>query len=270
MQQDDLHQIRLPRHPMVHCPDTRYIMLHVLTSLSYVCSKSVTGYDHFNDRNRGGKEGNCPLFDNVEERHEQEILAAAEAAKKKLQEENPELADEDLEIRLSEAVKQQEEARKRRAQPGAIPLIPPGLLAPPPPPPLRRPIIQIAAHYRVPGAAQQQPAAAAVPVQQPPAYNNQQNQHYLGFPAFAAFPAFPFANLPEDLRRFFGQDQHFFLNMPPYNPAPQPAAPVAQPQVAPQPQVGVPGLPAHPPQHVPAAPRRQRHRQRPAHPPAGR
>jgi hypothetical protein len=177
MQQDDLHQTRLPWHAMVRCPDTRCGMLHLLTCLSYVCSKSVTGYDHFNDKARGGKEGNCPLFDNVEERHEQEILQAAEAAKKKLQEENPELADEDLEIQLSEAAKQQEEARKRRAQPDHFPFQHPNVVFAegqgPPRHQLQQFRARLVAHIREVHPGRPQPPAAAVQAQpgrpQPPA-----------------------------------------------------------------------------------------------------
>ncbi|KAA8905002.1 hypothetical protein FN846DRAFT_779179 [Sphaerosporella brunnea] len=106
----------------------------------YVCSKTVNGYDHFNDQARGGSKGNCPLFDNVEERHEEEIRLAAEEARKKLREEHPELQDEDLEIELSEAVKQHEETRRKQAQPAHM-VYPPANVAPPPaprPPPVPR------------------------------------------------------------------------------------------------------------------------------------
>jgi len=45
----------------------------------YVCSKSC-GYDHFDDRNRGGKPGNCPLFESVQARHDQEVAQAEKIA----------------------------------------------------------------------------------------------------------------------------------------------------------------------------------------------
>jgi TRIAD3 protein (E3 ubiquitin-protein ligase RNF216) len=115
---------------MVHSPDT-YVNVHVLIAFSYVCSHSVNSYDHFNDETRGGKRGKCPLYDNVEERHEQEILRAAEAARKKLREENPNLQDEDLEIQFSEDVKRREEARRQQAQPAHLGRIP--VHRPPPP-----------------------------------------------------------------------------------------------------------------------------------------
>lgn len=36
----------------------------------YICSKSCS-YDHFNDTTRGGKVGNCPLFESTEARHDE-------------------------------------------------------------------------------------------------------------------------------------------------------------------------------------------------------
>ncbi|KZL79394.1 ring finger protein [Colletotrichum incanum] len=60
----------------------------------YVCSKSCD-YSHFNDVNRGGKQGNCPLFDNVDARHNAEVQAAEEKARKKVLESNRRV-DKDL------------------------------------------------------------------------------------------------------------------------------------------------------------------------------
>ncbi|GKT45375.1 E3 ubiquitin-protein ligase RNF216 [Colletotrichum spaethianum] len=60
----------------------------------YVCSKSCD-YSHFNDVNRGGKQGNCPLFDNVDARHNAEVQAAEEKARQKVLESNR-LVDKDL------------------------------------------------------------------------------------------------------------------------------------------------------------------------------
>ena len=81
-----------------------------------MCSKTVVNYSHFNDKTRGGSAGNCPLFDNVEERHEQEVQKAAEAAKEKLRRENPSLDEKDLEIQWSEEVKKRESQRMQAAQ----------------------------------------------------------------------------------------------------------------------------------------------------------
>ncbi|KAH8681551.1 hypothetical protein BX600DRAFT_25593 [Xylariales sp. PMI_506] len=47
----------------------------------YVCRKTVKDYSHFNDVNRGGKHGQCPLFDNTDERHEREVRSAEENSK---------------------------------------------------------------------------------------------------------------------------------------------------------------------------------------------
>ncbi|KAK1988823.1 hypothetical protein LZ30DRAFT_697700 [Colletotrichum cereale] len=49
----------------------------------YVCSKSCD-YSHFNDVNRGGRVGNCPLFDDVDVRHEAEVKAAEDKARQKM------------------------------------------------------------------------------------------------------------------------------------------------------------------------------------------
>ncbi|KAI9741460.1 MAG: hypothetical protein M1818_004266 [Claussenomyces sp. TS43310] len=81
----------------------------------YVCSKSCT-YDHFNDRSRGGKEGNCPLFESVHERHEQEVKKAEKEALAKVLEEHPEYTDEDLRVNVSDQVKQ-DDAKRRSGDP---------------------------------------------------------------------------------------------------------------------------------------------------------
>ena len=57
----------------------------------YVCSKSCTGYEHFNDPNRGGVVGNCPLFDDQDKRHEDEVRVAEEKARQQAREENSDL-----------------------------------------------------------------------------------------------------------------------------------------------------------------------------------
>lgn len=55
----------------------------------YVCSKSCQ-YDHFDDTRRGGKSGNCPLFENVEDRHNSEVEKAEKEALAKVRADNPE------------------------------------------------------------------------------------------------------------------------------------------------------------------------------------
>ncbi|OBT77343.1 hypothetical protein VF21_03458 [Pseudogymnoascus sp. 05NY08] len=78
----------------------------------YVCSKSCQ-YNHFDDERRGGKSGNCPLFDDVQVRHEDETKRAEAIIVEKLKKEHPEVDPEDLEIRVSDAVKEDEERRKK-------------------------------------------------------------------------------------------------------------------------------------------------------------
>ncbi|OLN98060.1 E3 ubiquitin-protein ligase RNF216-like protein 2, partial [Colletotrichum chlorophyti] len=62
----------------------------------YVCSKSCD-YSHFDDKSRGGKAGNCPLFDKdgVDVRHHNEVEEAELKARQKILESNPKL-DEDF------------------------------------------------------------------------------------------------------------------------------------------------------------------------------
>ncbi|KAH7095873.1 hypothetical protein FB567DRAFT_431044 [Paraphoma chrysanthemicola] len=78
----------------------------------YVCSKNVVNYDHFGE----AATGKCPLHENVEDRHEQEVKKAADEAMAKVRADNPHLSDADLMIKVSDKVKQVEDARKGRAQ----------------------------------------------------------------------------------------------------------------------------------------------------------
>ena len=77
----------------------------------YVCSKSCD-YSHFDDTRRGGKPGNCPLFESVEERHDNEVKKAEQEALDKVRAEHPEYTEEDLKIKVSEKVKKDDERRK--------------------------------------------------------------------------------------------------------------------------------------------------------------
>ena len=81
-----------------------------LTDFSYLCSKTVTDYTHF-DRH-GGK---CKLYDNTEERHATEVEAAEKAAHAKLREENPNITEEDLKIKFSDRIQQEERSRLQKA-----------------------------------------------------------------------------------------------------------------------------------------------------------
>ncbi|KAK8127626.1 hypothetical protein PG984_008734 [Apiospora sp. TS-2023a] len=80
----------------------------------YVCRQTVKGYDHFNDATRGGKEGQCPLFDATEERHEAEVQRAQEEMRKKVADENPDLDNTALDIKVSNNVQEDDKKRKER------------------------------------------------------------------------------------------------------------------------------------------------------------
>lgn len=90
-------------------------------------------YAHF-DQTPGGQSGSkgskCPLFDNVEERHEREIREAEAAARAEVINDNPGVSVQDLEIKVSDAVQKATDERVKRA--GAVPGgIPPGYGRPP-------------------------------------------------------------------------------------------------------------------------------------------
>ncbi|KAL5120240.1 hypothetical protein ACEQ8H_001798 [Pleosporales sp. CAS-2024a] len=78
----------------------------------YVCSKNVINYEHFGEAGQN----RCPLHDNVEDRHEQEVKNAAEEAMAKVRADNPGLSDADLMVKVSDRVKEADDARKGRAQ----------------------------------------------------------------------------------------------------------------------------------------------------------
>lgn len=86
----------------------------------YVCSASIKDYEHFAGDGRrraiasGGSAG-CPLYDNVEERHEREVQEAEKAARAEVVAENPDISVEDLEIKVSGVVKHAAKDRIRRA-----------------------------------------------------------------------------------------------------------------------------------------------------------
>jgi TRIAD3 protein (E3 ubiquitin-protein ligase RNF216) len=82
----------------------------------YICSKSCQ-YDHFNNSSRGGKSGNCPLFEDVNLRHDTEVKKAEKEALDKVRSEHPEYTEEDLKIKMSENVKKDD--RGRQADPRA-------------------------------------------------------------------------------------------------------------------------------------------------------
>jgi TRIAD3 protein (E3 ubiquitin-protein ligase RNF216) len=71
----------------------------------------VTDYNHFGE----ALAGKCPLHENIEDRHEQEVKRAADEAMAKVRADNPDLSDADLMVKVSDRVKQAEDARKGRA-----------------------------------------------------------------------------------------------------------------------------------------------------------
>ncbi|KAI0482209.1 hypothetical protein GGR56DRAFT_619038 [Xylariaceae sp. FL0804] len=79
-----------------------------------VCRQPVTnGYAHFNDATRGGKNGQCALFDRTEERYQNEVRHAEEEARKRVAESNPQLDADQLQIKVSKEVEQDELRRKQ-------------------------------------------------------------------------------------------------------------------------------------------------------------
>nr|XP_036580337.1 ring finger domain-containing protein [Colletotrichum truncatum]KAF6788249.1 ring finger domain-containing protein [Colletotrichum truncatum] len=85
----------------------------------YVCSKSCD-YTHFDDSARGGKKGNCPLFEVAKERHDREVHEAEEKARQKVMDDNPDLDEELLKFDTPEALLENEaEKRKRMPQQNA-------------------------------------------------------------------------------------------------------------------------------------------------------
>ncbi|TVY48852.1 E3 ubiquitin-protein ligase [Lachnellula occidentalis] len=79
----------------------------------YVCSESCS-YNHFDDQNRGGQKGNCPLFESTSERHDVDVGKAAKEAIDKVRAEHPEYTEEDLKVHMSEDVLKDDEKRKQR------------------------------------------------------------------------------------------------------------------------------------------------------------
>jgi hypothetical protein len=88
----------------------------------YVCSETLKGYDHFDQHPGGGARagGKCPLYDNLEERHEREVQAAKEKATALVIAQNPDVVPGDLEIKVSDAVKKATERQIRRAGPEGL------------------------------------------------------------------------------------------------------------------------------------------------------
>ncbi|RWA09698.1 hypothetical protein EKO27_g5401 [Xylaria grammica] len=73
-----------------------------------VCRKTIKDYSHFDDLRRGGKTGQCPLFDVSQERYEKEVSNAEAAVRKKVVEENPDLDEAALRIPTSKKMQQED------------------------------------------------------------------------------------------------------------------------------------------------------------------
>ncbi|KAK0641699.1 ring finger protein [Cercophora newfieldiana] len=97
----------------------------------YVCSESCD-YAHFDDPARGGKKGQCPLFDSVETRHEEEVKAAELRERQRVAEENPDVDGDFFNINFSDKVKEDDNRRKaRNPGPDNWQYLPPAAPAPP-------------------------------------------------------------------------------------------------------------------------------------------
>lgn len=71
----------------------------------YVCSKTVTQYEHF------GEDKPCKLYDNTVALHDREVKDAEKAARAKIIAENPDISEEDLMLKLSEKVERDYQKR---------------------------------------------------------------------------------------------------------------------------------------------------------------
>lgn len=105
----------LPRKLHLHEPDRpRQMTCTKCRNIQcYICSKSCD-YSHFNDERRGGKNGNCDLFDKegIEVRHREEVRVAEEVAREKAKAQHKDLNPVLLEFQVSEAVKKADEMRR--------------------------------------------------------------------------------------------------------------------------------------------------------------
>ncbi|KAI1478359.1 hypothetical protein F4774DRAFT_165373 [Daldinia eschscholtzii] len=81
----------------------------------YVCRQTIADYGHFDDARRGGKSGQCPLFDKTEERHQQEVQQAEEKVRQKMLKDHADITEDTLKINLSEQVLQDDQKRKKES-----------------------------------------------------------------------------------------------------------------------------------------------------------
>ncbi|KAJ8123557.1 hypothetical protein O1611_g9559 [Lasiodiplodia mahajangana] len=90
VKQDGCNKIKCTKCGTLHCD---------------VCRKTIQDYSHFNDLKRGGKAGQCPLFDESQRRYETEVSSAEAQMRKKVVEENPDVDEETLHITTSKETK---------------------------------------------------------------------------------------------------------------------------------------------------------------------
>ncbi|KAK2068361.1 hypothetical protein P8C59_003002 [Phyllachora maydis] len=83
-------------------------------SQCYVCSASISdNYDHFSATGPGA----CPLFDDFEQRHLDEVRRAEEATRARLLQEQPGVDAAELNIAMADAVAEDDQRRRAAAQP---------------------------------------------------------------------------------------------------------------------------------------------------------
>lgn len=85
----------------------------------YICSKDCD-YNHFVQKHVRPEDSQCPLYDNSEDRHEKEVKEAQDKITREVKSERPDIAQENLEINMSDRVREDEE-RRRRANYSQVP-----------------------------------------------------------------------------------------------------------------------------------------------------
>ncbi|KAF2973054.1 hypothetical protein GQX73_g582 [Xylaria multiplex] len=91
-----------------------------------VCRKTINDYSHFDDTRRGGRTGQCPLFDQSQDRYEQEVSSAEAEIRKKVVEENPDVDEAALLILTSKKIQQEDKIKAgiHRLRQRAVPPLP--------------------------------------------------------------------------------------------------------------------------------------------------
>ncbi|USP74472.1 E3 ubiquitin-protein ligase RNF216 [Curvularia clavata] len=95
-----------------HCNRCKHPFIKEFGCNKMTCTHCRNMQCHFGE----AQAGKCPLHENIEERHEQEVKRAAGEAMAKVRADNPGLSDADLMVKVSDQVKQAEEARRGQVQ----------------------------------------------------------------------------------------------------------------------------------------------------------